>query len=86
MTFRKHRRFLRRLVMSLAFAAATASPAAARPTPDEPGIAPVQVTAPSDGTAWLEAAYVAGGVAAFAGVAGCVSVAIRARGSRLAQV
>ena len=85
MTFRKHHRFLRRLVMSLAFAAVTAGPAAARPAPDEPGIAPVQVTAPSDGTPWLDAAYVVGGVAAFAGAAGCVSVAIRARGS-LAQV
>lgn len=83
MTFRKRHWFLRRLALSLAFAAATASPAAAMHVPGDAG---GSAAAPSGaGSVWTDLAYALGGAAVFAGAAGSVAVALRSRDSRLAR-
>ena len=81
MTFRKRHWFFRRFVLSLAFAAATASPAAAMRVA-EPGS--TQVSS-SGGSVLTDFAYGLGGITAFVGLAGCASAALRSHtGSRLA--
>jgi hypothetical protein len=86
MTFRRRHLFFRRFALSLAFAAVTASPAAAMRAPADPGLTQVSLSS-SGNSLWTDVAYGFGGVAAFAGVAGCASVVLlRSRtGSRFAR-
>jgi hypothetical protein len=87
MTFWRRHRFWKRLVVSLAFAAATASPAAAMQTVDEPGAPAPKVSTPSGGNeTWNDVALALGSAALLTGVAGAATVAHRSRkGPRLAR-
>ena len=91
MTFRRRHRFMKRLMLALAFAAAAVSPAAAKPSAGETGAAPapaLKASAPSgrsDDALWNAVAYGLGSAAAAVGLGATVTALRTRRDSQLAR-
>jgi hypothetical protein len=84
MTFRKRRRFFRRLGLTLAFAALMASPAAGmHALEDSAAPVPVKAVAPHDGdSGWDDALLATGSAALLVGVVSGVQLRLRSRDRR----